>query len=553
MSSITDSMQPFTMDPNLLVSVLRSQAGSLSKALLEGVMNSIDAGASRVDIELRPDGFFISDNGRGFCSDDEIRDWFGRFGTPHAEGDATYGVFRMGRGQLMSFASTVWRSNSYCMEVDIERRGMGYQLSRLETPVKGCHIEGMLYRPLTAYQLTDVLTELREFVAYTPKPVFVNGELFGAPASRLKSWTFEDEDAFYRLNQEDEELQVYNLGVFVVRVPNWKVGMGGTIVSKRALRVNFARNAILENECTAWQRICAKLEELVVAKLQSCRKLSEGERKYVARRLGMLSRLGLDPLRTKVLTDPSGRHLALSDLRSFKRFVQVEENEALACAVHGADGTFVVTSRLLARFGAGDLRHFLELVRAVPGALADDIEILDAQQLSQLGLGGSKILDSHGLRPREQAAFETLSWLNTQLGSRLADAGHTNRERKLLPGTHKRGTFVAWTDGATYITANRKHLKLFERGLDGVHEWLLTLLHEYMHDTDDSESHSHGEVFYRKFHDVAFACAGDIGRLTQSGLAYYLNALNRHGIARPQVLTRQLRPASLPPQPTPTS
>lgn len=541
---MTTVRNEFTMDPNLLVSVIKSQAGSLSKAILEGVMNSIDAGASRVDVTLDRERFTIADNGKGFANEQEILQWFGRFGTPHQEGDAIYGRFRMGRGQLMAYAVTNWRSGAYSMEVDIEHRGMGYDLQKGLPKHKGCLVQGTLYQPLSDYQLTDALTELRQFVAYTPKPVYVNGELYGAPAARLKTWTFEDDEAYYRLSQDQEELMVYNQGVFVERMGNWKTGMGGVIVSKRALNVNFARNSVLEGQCPVWRRILRRLENLVVSKLTHAQKLSDGERKYLARRLAMLPSLGVDALKAKVLTDPSGKHLKLVDLREYRRFAHISGEEALACAAHGTEGTFVVTDKLLTRFGVSTLREWLDRITATaPMALAERYEVLEEDQVSHLGLGGAKMMEIDGLTTRERAAFKALGWLNEQLAERLLAGGHIGEARKLLVGKHKAGSFVAWTDGKTFITANKRYLKLFETGLPGVHEWLLTLVHEYTHDTDDSESHAHGEVFYRKFHDSLFTSQSlGVPALTQAGLVRYLQELSDAGVPRPQALTRQLKP-----------
>jgi hypothetical protein len=140
------------------------------------------------------------------------------------------------------------------------------------------------------------------------------------------------------------------------------------------------------------------------------------------------------------------------------------------------------------------------------------------------------------LSRKERAAFETLKWLNERVADTLGVG-----VRELRPGKHKAKGFVAWTDGKTYICANRGHLRKFEWGLNGTHEWVLTLVHEYTHDTDDSESHSHGEVFYRKFHDSVFA-APSLGTLAQSGLAQYLQNLQSLGLPKPQKLTRQLKP-----------
>ncbi len=85
----------FRMDPALLWSVIKSQAGTLAKALLELVMNSIDAGASQVSITLTGTRLKVEDDGRGFQSRTEVTSWFETFGTPHKEGDARWGKFRM--------------------------------------------------------------------------------------------------------------------------------------------------------------------------------------------------------------------------------------------------------------------------------------------------------------------------------------------------------------------------------------------------------------------------------------------------------------------------
>jgi len=531
----------FTMHPNLLVSVIKSQAGTLSKALLEGVMNSIDAGATRVDVTVTQQGFTISDNGRGFTSEEEVREFFGRFGTPHTEGDARYGRFRMGRGQMMAFAKTLWRSGPFQMEVDIEREGLSYKLSRLEKPVKGCVIEGQLYEQLPSWKLTDTLSELKKFVAFTPVPVYVNERLFGASPARLSSWTYEDEYAYYRIVPSAETLQVYNLGVFVEDIPLWQIGCGGIVVSKKALEVNFARNSIMRERCPVWNRIQIAFEGLVFARLLQARSLSNAERKYLAHRISLLPRCGqFDWRGIKLLTDPSGRHLPLSALKSFRKFVLIDDSETLACAAHGTDGTFVVTGQLLDRFGVSTLTDWLDRMHDL-GVLPSDYEIIDPDSLSQLGLGNTCQLDPSGLPRRDAAAFAALTTLNAELAAQLVDIGIVPKVRELRVGTRKAGSFEAWTDGKEYVTVNRRYLKLMARGIDGVHHWLLTLVHEYMHDVDDSESHAHDEVFYRKFHDVLCSGRLNLASLARTGLEEYLKELRARGLPRPRHLTRQLR------------
>jgi hypothetical protein len=81
------------MHKDLLLSVIQRQAGTLQKAILEGVMNAVDAKASGVSVKLTSQAVEIIDNGQGFRSRQEIEQWFEVFGQPHSESEAkTYGT-----------------------------------------------------------------------------------------------------------------------------------------------------------------------------------------------------------------------------------------------------------------------------------------------------------------------------------------------------------------------------------------------------------------------------------------------------------------------------
>lgn len=535
----------FTMDDNLLLSVIKAQAGSLAKALLEGVMNSVDAGATRIDITLTMTDFEIRDNGKGFSSEEDIIQWFGRFGTKHEEGDAVFGRYRMGRGQLMAFAATDWRSGHFRMNVDIEKEGLGYTLTHEPENFRGCHIKGKLYRELPEYRLQDTLSTLKKLVAYMPQPVHVNGHLFGASPSRLKTWTHEDEFAWYRVVPEASDLEIYNQGAYVDSKPSYICGFGGVVVSKKPLEVNFARNAVMEDTCTVWASINKVLQRITLDKLSSTKKLSENERAYLARRITSFEGVNNSViLSAKVVTEPGGRHVPLSDLRKYRRFVQID-SESLACSVHGNDGTFVVTEALLARFGCYSLSQWLGRLERVHGVLNEDYEVIEQSDVEHLGLGASERVDQDGLTKKERAAFNALCWLNERLSVKLQAVGQTSSGRVLDVGRHKKANFVAWTDGKSYITVNLRYLKLFDTGLDGIMNWLLTLVHEYTHDVDDSESHSHDSVFFNKFHDTVFMGNGlALGSLAQEGLKKYLECLKEQGASKPHALTRQLKALS---------
>lgn len=538
----------FTMDPNLLISVIKSQAGSLSKALLEGVMNSIDAGASRVDVTLTLEDFSIVDDGKGFTSPEEVRDWFGRFGTPHREDEEGYGRFRMGRGQMFSFASTLWSSGEFSMFVDIEKKGLTYEVSPLEQPFKGCRIEGHLYKQMTSWEFRDTLSEFNMMVAYAPKPVYVNGELVSKVPNKANGVTYEDEYAYYIRVPDADELRIYNKGVYVCTKSVYHTGMGGVVISKVPLKVNFARNDILTRDCQVWSRIKTRMEAVVFLKLTRATKLSNEERQFLARRVtsSAFASQREKLMEAKLLTDPSGRHQPLKHLKGIKQFIYSEGSTPLACAVAARPQTYVVTSSLLNRFGVYSLDGFMAELRNVPGLIDPTATTCELEELSLdgLNLGHLEYVDS--LSKKAQAAMATLNWLNTEVVLRLNAQGGHYSHRELRAGRYKKGKVVAWTDGKTYISANLSSLKLLDNGLDGLSEWVMTLVHEYMHDVDDSESHSHSEVFYAKFHDHIFGSqAMNIASLSVKGLQVYMREMRKHGLSVPRELSRQLKPAAL--------
>ncbi len=77
---VLSETRKFSMHPDLLYSVIKNQAGSIGKAILELVMNSIDAGATRVDITLDRRTVKVADDGKGFTSRQEIDEFFETFG-----------------------------------------------------------------------------------------------------------------------------------------------------------------------------------------------------------------------------------------------------------------------------------------------------------------------------------------------------------------------------------------------------------------------------------------------------------------------------------------
>lgn len=146
------NLEQFKLHPSVIYNIIREQSGTPEKAIAELVMNSIDAGAKNIHLDLSSENFSIKDDGLGFGGVEEIEAFFGTFGTPHQKGDATYGQFRLGRGQAFSLAKTEWRSGNFGMTVDLACVGKedthGYHLHEFGKMVEGCEIKGDFYESL---------------------------------------------------------------------------------------------------------------------------------------------------------------------------------------------------------------------------------------------------------------------------------------------------------------------------------------------------------------------------------------------------------------------
>ena len=177
-------------------------------------------------------------------------------------------------------------------------------------------------------------------------------------------WTLEDDLAYYRIVQGAHAIEVYSEDVFVRHFGTWQLGVGGVVVSKKPLELNFARNAE-ESTCPVWTGIRRVIEALVIRELTAARHLTDSQRKYLGIRFRRLAECARNPnvLKwVKLLTDPWGQHLPLSALADYRRFVYIPEPGTLGCAAHGIGGTFVVTDALLDRFGVSSLDEWLTLL-----------------------------------------------------------------------------------------------------------------------------------------------------------------------------------------------
>lgn len=553
---------PFELDPQIIHHIIYSQAGSIGKAIIELLMNSVDAQATLVQLSISKDGFECRDDGNGFaCREDVVR-YFGRFGTPHADGDATYGRFRLGRGQIMAHASTVWSSNRWKMTVDTRTMGYSYDLEELAAPMQGCAISGRWYEPLSDVEMMSAIQEIRDLVRYTPVAVILNERAITRDPTTEK-WDFEDEHAYYRVKAEGA-VSIYNQGVLVRHDSSHLWGAGGLIVSKRAIALNVSRTEILRKTCPVWKPIAKQFGQLadeIATKLGDHRK-TEARREKSARAL-----LAGDPNILKIYAEeevvtllPGKRHVTLN---AFLRKAHFEGlNKAAVTVVENAfdvprgeviarEGIAqVIHPQTLERFGcinSEDFRDTLDRIveNILSAAKGKDLwgrnflhtpAFADFQTLKEAFVERTRIVSEKDTLDKEtRRAWTALRWCIQQYAG-LCLGGSCYRNGTLRGHSHNLTVLIgqsnsaeAWTDGKSYIAID---LRIVERlktePLKTVGYIFGLVEHEVAHQGDSLDC-GHDEAFYQRHHDIALRMAGERQRYVHLWLQKYTYSIEREG------------------------
>lgn len=251
---MTDSIErrPFRLDEAALSTVIFRQAGTLERAVTEAVQNAADAGATRVDVTVGPDALVIADDGRGFADRDEVVRGFEAFGRPHdADEPKEFGRFRMGRGQLFAFGLNVWRSRTVRMTVDAAA-GLDYQLECGLPDRPGCEIRVTRRDP--AVRFNDLTVgRLSEAVKWAAVTVTLNGRTV-TTSRRAVTWDEETADGLI-MATGGSSLIVYDRG-YLVSTEHTADSSGAVLVSTRPLKLNFARNQVLQ-DCPVYRALTA--------------------------------------------------------------------------------------------------------------------------------------------------------------------------------------------------------------------------------------------------------------------------------------------------------
>lgn len=540
----------FSMHPDIIFSVIHDQAGSLSKAVLEIAQNSVDSGSTRLTLKLNSTGFVAEDDGRGFTSRREIEEWFEVFGTPHKEGDARFGRFRMGRGQIFSYSANRWETGVFIMDVDVKNCGLDYTLAEAAAPVfDGCRISGRFYEPLSPSELAHTVRELADQLAYVEIPIVLNGKQINRCPAQEK-WDVETDDVWVRFSRA-RGLRVYNMGVFVREYSADQFGCSGVVVSKHALRVNFARNDVIST-CPRWKRIRTILKSHAKTESLNAMRMTEAGRQHLIRSL-LSGDIGFMEIHDRrIITLANGTRVTPARLgRGRLPFTVADEDGSRVVDLVTTRGEAVVVSRrTLEEFEVDSLRELLNLLAALAERTDPDrfrwyvewfrrAPIVEFSALSKSFSSDHVELADNELDKRESVLLTAIREGNRVLVPFLSAAAAGDegvRERTIYVGVSD--TADAWTDGCTRIVLNRALLAKGLEGIGGFHEIALSLVHEYVHDSADHGSHLHDGEFYERFHNLVFLPNNPVSVAAYRMYLRFLRGLEDRDIKVPAKLVR---------------
>jgi len=524
----------FTVDPNLLKQVILRQAGSMSKAILELIMNSVDAGAKSIQLTIKHgDGACITvvDDGKGFPSRKYIEEYFQRFGTEHKKGDSTFGEFRMGRGQAFAMGKNRWRSGKFELRIDVRdgEGALGFELETLPETVKGCEIELWPYSHFPEFIAMRLVEELKQQVRWLSIPVFVNGLQITESCGEAK-WDVVTEQAYVKIEAGGSNLRLFNMGIFVNTLSNF--GVSGVVVSKQRLRLNFARNDVITSgpeACPVWKIVEKQVRKLADQHRVKAKKLTRADIEDTLRRLKSKEIAIRDVEKLKIFPSTTGRHYSYQDIKKVARKYRgyaVAMPTLVADTTHKRELAFIFDADSIAKALQvyGEAHKKLD----VAGTFLQEIFLADYMDFPSKSFASvsKTVKDSHDLvppdnwTPKERVWIQVLARAATEcreaVATALIDEGlecnrHHVRYRKVVLGDSI--TANGWTDGSKFIAVSRQFLSKKELSVSGVGDAVQLIIHEFCHQDASTEDGFHTPEFYERCHNVARIAAGSMTAL----------------------------------------
>ncbi len=514
----------FTVHENIIHDLVYSQNGTVATAIRELVMNALDAGSPSCKIAMTTKHFTVTDSGKGFANEDEVKNYFKTFGFPHdPENKAVFGRFRIGRGQIMAFGKVSWISNKFSMTVDIRNNGFSFEFQKYDTvQYAGCKVTGTFYEELNKYSLVGVEQEIEELICYSDKEIKFNGKPLTIPKENIP-WDVVGDDFFISWKRFGGT-KIYSNGIFVKEISPYFFGFGATIVTTKALNLNMARNEISEND-PLWKKIKEHLDAYAAKKAKLRGRdghISETERKGMVQSF-LSGRLYDDDVPYVCLFKTvRGKSVSIATILGKKIPLTIcpHGSSNIAEAIEMRGFAIVLEENTLEEFKVKTLEEFIDkicyVLRNYENPCPHLAERLEKKELCSFLKFSKHLIDEKSLLPmkkhtsRQRAAKNALQHGSVLLARELGK--YFDRpvgQRKIFLGQSL--TSLAWTNGVDSIVVEENVLNCMDRlGRSAGPQMALLLLHEYLHSNDNISSHSHDLSFMESFHNIASDFERDI-------------------------------------------
>jgi hypothetical protein len=510
----TAERKPIEAGGQLIHQVIYNQAGSIQKALLEYIMNSVDAKATKIEITLDENGidYSIVDDGDGFGDKNYtleekkkcIHEVFGHLGFDHGtqeENYRVYGKFGIGRAQLWAFSKNTWHTHDITMSVDVLYQGLNYEIKQIREHFDGCSIKGQFYNALKPNEIILIKKELLTMAAFAPIDVYFNGSKLNKSMDTLKS-TLDLEEVYVELKQTTG-LKVYNQGIFIKEYPNYLFGVGGIVCSKVGFpfELNAARNDIQQSNCKLWKKLKNALEKHLGTQTKKTKITDEIRKNLLSKIAGGEyqsiddNNKRIDYLKKPLIKMIDNKYISISALSQKKFTIAKEKSDSLAEAVH-REGAYVVLLEDFTSFLGIDAEDVLQTLTEIKNNRSSVYSIPSYKDVEVLK---SRLNSKHVIIPKEKLSKKQKLFLEAMnlysINSKLAGYEKT---RTILLG--KSETANGWTDGESYIALNEDLFKDVEmKGISYLWKLVNVVIHEYEHNDENCDLHSLD--FYENYHN----------------------------------------------------
>jgi len=505
----------FRVSNDILYSLIYQQAGSSVKALMELVMNELDAKASEIKITISDDfkSLTVEGDGVGFTSREEIDKLFSCFGFDHdteeeKARDRDYGRYGLGRGQIFAFASTEWHTNQFRMLVDLKNKtkkdDLPFEIFEHEESLhKGCKIFINLYEEMSIYERNTLARDLKTKLKYVKAPLLLNGERLNKEVNE-ESWSVKTDTLAFKAASPSisSGLDIYNKGVFVTNISHRTFGISGTVTStSKAFDVNMARNDVQQATCPLWKELKLIVKPFVERKQKVS--LTDGDCIYIMRNF-ISGSYDMETLTKRIITVANGSKISLKRMMSHANGIVTAPDQVPSMVgekIHREKMATVISPRFIEDLGYDNINEFGKALidcigkRGEPNfnwALHYEIskmKIVSFEDIQKSINSTVSIINDADISKLMKIKLHALNKLNC-----YAAAISNQSVRKLKLGRSE--TACAWTDSVSYIALDEDLVRgAFSGGHNSLIYVLNTLIHEYCHEESSSVDHGHDDNF----------------------------------------------------------